>query len=305
MIVLKCINISNWFDISVIFHIRTSPGFLIFGPGSRTSIGTAPSELAMVRDISADDQESRSIEETQEKNIKTLRLKNQKKNLEEDLLKRNELWKVETEQSLNSDEEFSDRTTPFSTPLPREDYRNPLGNGTLRGASAGKLDSPLEQDAGRPDTETSRSPGRNFGLRFQFGMIGKLMGFKRRDQESGESADFGQKRGLRQSVTDVQAMYKDDTTLVKMVQTGNHRCYKMLLQRKDTINEIKDKYGRCLLAIASKNGHHKVVEVLLQMRADPNIYDGNHDTPLCLAAYYGEDVHCKVAESGRQAERSC
>ena len=67
---------------------------------------------------------------------------------------------------------------------------------------------------------------------------------------------------------------------------GNYELCEWLLDNKGRVLG-KDKFKRCPLALAVRNGHLKVASLLLQRGADWNQPDSSSNTPLHYAAAYG------------------
>jgi len=87
---------------------------------------------------------------------------------------------------------------------------------------------------------------------------------------------------------DVDRVNRDDCTILMAASHyGRYRVVEFLIETLKASISLRDRYGWTALHHAARNGHARVVQLLLQHGADPNTRDANSCSALMLAAEAG------------------
>lgn len=127
---------------------------------------------------------------------------------------------------------------------------------------------------------------------------GSLRGRRGFENSTHASIDFGSENGL------------SAPSIVRAAQAGSVMEVEMLLNNGADVESVHQQSGRTALAVASHCGNERVVQLLLQYRANVNTRDASSLCPLHLAAmrgHYGVVVlllqdHARIEEPGPNEE---
>ncbi|XP_075879037.1 cyclin-dependent kinase 4 inhibitor C [Nelusetta ayraudi] len=92
----------------------------------------------------------------------------------------------------------------------------------------------------------------------------------------------------------VKGFNKYNRTPIQVVQTGNTRLVRYLLEAGADPNVADPSCGRTVLHDAADAGFDDTVQVLLEYGADPNLVDAQGNRPLDLAAREGHEKVVRV-----------
>ena len=96
-----------------------------------------------------------------------------------------------------------------------------------------------------------------------------------------------------QLATDINYQNEEGNAALLLASKGGHHQVVELLLSKDPYINIQNNNGRTALMLASRHGHHQVVELLLSKNSDINIQNNNGVTTLMFASGHG---HHQVVE---------
>jgi hypothetical protein len=91
----------------------------------------------------------------------------------------------------------------------------------------------------------------------------------------------------------IKLEFKNNPKLVTAAEKGNFEAVKKMLEYGANPN-MKNGDGNTPLGLAAEKGHTEMVKVLLEYGANPNMKNGNGSTPLSGATYYGCTDSVKV-----------